>query len=83
MEKEEKMIGSPSGSDEVKKLIAAFDRFIPYQMLDLLGKGGVDEIRLGDQVERKLTIMFADIRDFTTLSETRSWRSSPPAPTTR
>lgn len=46
------------------------DRFVPYTMLSLLEKDDIKEIQLGDQTEKELTILFADIRDFTKLSET-------------
>jgi hemerythrin len=55
--------------EDVHGLIRAYDRFIPYQILDLLGRGSIVDIALGDQVEKRVTIMFSDIRDFTTLSE--------------
>ncbi len=35
-------------SEEVKKLISAYDRFIPYQILKILGKDRITEISLGD-----------------------------------
>jgi hemerythrin len=37
--------------------------------LALLDRGSVLDVQLGDQVERKLTVMFTDIRNFTALSE--------------
>ena len=46
-----------------------YQRFLPHQYLHLLGKRGVEDIRLGDSVERNVTILFSDIRDFTSLSE--------------
>ncbi len=46
------------------------DRFVPYSMLSLLDKDSIRDIQLGDQTEKELTILFADIRDFTKLSET-------------
>lgn len=49
---------------------AAYSRLIPHQLLNLLHTKSIIDVKLGDQVERKLTIMFADIRDFTPLSET-------------
>ena len=48
----------------------AFGRLIPHQLLALLERSSILEVELGDQVERKLTIMFTDIRNFTALSET-------------
>jgi class 3 adenylate cyclase len=47
----------------------SFERFVPKQFLQLLGRVNVDEIRLGDQVLVSMAILFADIRGFTTLSE--------------
>lgn len=50
----------------------AYGRLIPHQLLKLLDIKSVIDIKLGDQVERKMTIMFADIRNFTPLSESMS-----------
>ncbi|GEM_PF-2293689 len=47
----------------------AYERFVPYAFLQLLDKENVIEVKLGDQVEKDMTILFADIRGFTALSE--------------
>ena len=47
----------------------ALNRFVPRQFLDLLDKESILDIAAGDQVLQKMSILFADIRDFTTLSE--------------
>jgi hemerythrin len=47
----------------------AFNRLIPHQLLQLLERDSILDVKLGDQIERKLTIAFTDIRSFTTLSE--------------
>lgn len=47
----------------------AYGRLIPRQLLTLLDRDSIVDVKLGDQIERKLTIMFSDIRDFTPLSE--------------
>lgn len=49
---------------------SALSRFVPVKLMELLGKKDITEVRLGDQVEQRITVMFTDIRSFTTLSET-------------
>jgi two-component system sensor histidine kinase ChiS len=46
-----------------------YERFVPREFLDLLNKASILEIQLGDQIIQKMTVMFADIRGWTTLSE--------------
>ncbi|HRY99911.1 MAG TPA: adenylate/guanylate cyclase domain-containing protein, partial [Bacteroidales bacterium] len=58
--------------DNINGLTEAYSRFVPRQFLDILGKESYTDIRLGDQVEREMTILFSDMRSFTTLSETMS-----------
>lgn len=55
-----------------KELNVAYERFVPQEFLNCLGKSNVVDVHLGDQVEREMTIMFSDIRDFTPLSESLS-----------
>lgn len=45
------------------------DAFLPNQACQLLGKASFRELRLGDMVERILTVMFIDIRGFTSIAE--------------
>lgn len=47
----------------------AFSRLIPHQLVKLLDKDSILDVDLGDHAERNLTVMFSDIRNFTTLSE--------------
>lgn len=54
------------------KLKLAYDRFVPQEFFKLLGKEDITKVKLGDQVERTMTILFSDIRDFTSLSEAMS-----------
>lgn len=55
---------------ELRDTEKAFGRFVPREMLHLLSIDNVRAVRLGMQTERKMTILFADIRNFTGLSET-------------
>lgn len=52
-----------------KKLSLAYERFVPKRLVEILGKEIID-VKLGDDVEQEgASILFADIRDFTSLSE--------------
>ncbi|HAR41349.1 MAG TPA: hypothetical protein DCS07_01755 [Bdellovibrionales bacterium] len=55
-----------------QKLLDAFARFIPTDFLRCLGKHDITQVRLGDATERKMAVLFSDIRSFSTLSETLS-----------
>ena len=47
----------------------SWNRFIPHEFLVNLERKSIDEVRLGDHVQREMTVFFSDIRDFTNLSE--------------
>jgi class 3 adenylate cyclase len=47
----------------------AYERFVPRQFLQLLDKESIVEVQLGDQVRKEMAVLFADIRNFTSLSE--------------
>ena len=47
-------------------------RFLPIEFLHVLGKESIVDVHLGDQVEKEVTVMFADIRSYTTLAENLS-----------
>ncbi|MDD4928700.1 MAG: adenylate/guanylate cyclase domain-containing protein [Gallionella sp.] len=53
----------------LKQTEGAFGRLIPHKLLELMGRNSILDVQLGDQFERKLTVMCTDIRDFTMLSE--------------
>ncbi|HEY9729111.1 MAG TPA: ATP-binding protein [Chroococcales cyanobacterium] len=55
---------------ELANFNIAYRRFVPYEFLQLLNKESIIDVRLGDQVHQEMSILFSDIRDFTTLSET-------------
>ena len=56
--------------DAESDLTDAYGRFVPHQFLHLLGYESIIDVNLGDQVQQEMSVLFADIRDFTTLSET-------------
>ncbi|KAJ3325307.1 hypothetical protein HDU76_013193 [Blyttiomyces sp. JEL0837] len=47
----------------------AVHRFVPSQLLDLLGVQSITDAKLGDTVLKQVSVFFADIRDFTKMSE--------------
>ncbi len=53
-----------------EKLTDAYGRFVPHEFLHFLGYESILEVKLGDQVQKEMSVLFSDIRDFTTLSET-------------
>ena len=54
------------------RISEANSRFVPKEFLNNLGKSSIEEVTLGDQVAREMTVVFTDIRDFTSLSENLS-----------
>jgi len=54
---------------QISKVHGAYSRFIPQDLLQLLGRESIVDVRLGDQVLREMAVMFLDIRQFSKLSE--------------
>ena len=57
-------------AEELLQLNEALSRFVPRQFLHFLGKESIRDVQLGDQIRQEMSVLFADIRNFTTLSET-------------
>ena len=55
---------------ELSKLNQSYSRFLPKQFLRFLGHESIVEVSLGESVQKEMSILFSDIRSFTTLSET-------------
>ncbi len=45
-------------------------RFVPVEFLSRLGRRSVSQVRRGDAAKARLTVLFLDVRGFTTLAET-------------
>lgn len=54
---------------KLAKLNATYERFVPSEFLKLLGQQSITQVKLGDQKRYDMSILFADIRSFTKLSE--------------
>ena len=54
---------------DLSNLSLAYAKFVPKEFLQFLDKSSIIDVELGDTVEREMSILFSDIRDFTKLSE--------------
>ncbi len=55
--------------DLLRQTETAYGRFVPHQLLRLFNVESILDLELGAQTEKSMTILFADIRDFTFVSE--------------
>jgi predicted ATPase/class 3 adenylate cyclase len=55
--------------ESVSELNRAYRRFVPHEFLRTLGRESILDVRLGDQIRGEMTVLFSDIRSYTTLSE--------------
>lgn len=53
----------------ISSLSETYYKFVPKQFLQFLDKKDIQDIKLGDQILKKMAVMFCDIRDFTAISE--------------
>jgi adenylate cyclase len=58
-----------ASKQELEKIAAASARFVPREFLSILNKKSIVEATLGEAVQAEMTILFADIRSFTSISE--------------
>ena len=56
-------------TNELFQLNKAYERFVPKQFLELLDKESIVDVELGDQVQLEMSVLFSDVRNFTTMSE--------------
>ena len=50
-------------------LNTSYSRFVPFEFMKELGRESILDVKLGDQVHKEMTVMFSDIRSYTTLAE--------------
>jgi adenylate cyclase len=55
--------------DVQTRMTNSFARFVPKEFLKYLSKESIVDVELGNQVQKNMTVLFSDIRSFTTLSE--------------
>jgi signal transduction histidine kinase/class 3 adenylate cyclase/CheY-like chemotaxis protein len=55
---------------QLTKTTQSFGRFVPLEYLNFLERESIVDVRLGDHISKEMTVMFSDLRAFTTISET-------------
>lgn len=55
--------------DAMLKIHEVTKKFVPNEFISMLGKEKLIDVKLGDLVEKEVTVLFTDIREFTSLSE--------------
>jgi class 3 adenylate cyclase len=55
--------------EAMRRIYDATNKFVPYEFIQALGRDVITDVRLGDQVEKIVTVLFSDIRNYTTISE--------------
>ena len=58
--------------EHLDKLYRRTERFIPKRFIQLLNKENIEEVELGDSVEKQISALFNDIRNFTSIIEKKS-----------
>ncbi len=54
---------------DLKQTNLSIERFVPHAFLAMIGKPSIVAVELGDNTRKEMTVLFSDIRNFTTLSE--------------
>ena len=55
--------------EAMRRIYEITAKFVPYEFIGSLGHNVITDVKLGDQVEKVVTVLFTDIRDYTSLSE--------------
>lgn len=55
--------------NDLKETNLSIERFVPHAFLAKIGKANILSVALGDNKRQDMTILFSDIRNFTSLSE--------------
>ena len=54
---------------DLHRINTVTSKFVPNEFLRSLGRERISEVMLGDHTEREVSVLFLDIRDYTTLAE--------------
>ena len=62
--------------ERLERMRDTFARVVPTEFLTNLGRKNFTEVRLGESVQKEMTVLFSDMRDFTTIVESLGSSSS-------
>lgn len=65
----EKLVSRIKASINLAKMNRAYKRFVPPEFINLLNKKDISELKLGDHVQKRMTVLFCDLRNYTRISE--------------
>jgi two-component system sensor histidine kinase ChiS len=57
---------------QLSKTTQSFGRFVPLEYLSFLDRESIVDVQLGDHISKEMTVMFSDLRGFTSISESMS-----------
>jgi len=55
--------------ETIEKKKASFERFVPTDFISILNREEIEDVAIGDSSHENMSVLFSDIRSFTTLSE--------------
>lgn len=58
-----------NSKQQLQDVVGATSRFVPKMFLKLLKKDSIADVVLSDYIEKQVTVLFLDIRSFTSISE--------------
>jgi class 3 adenylate cyclase len=69
---EDRIRGQMESLQKTQQMLEAFSRFVPQQFVHYLQVDDILQLKLGHAVQKDMTLLFVDIRNFTGLSEKMS-----------
>ena len=55
--------------NDIQIINTSYERFVPKEFLTLLEKRTIIDVGIGDSASKKMSVLFSDMRDFTSISE--------------
>jgi len=66
---EKNILEAKEREEAMRRIYEVTAKFVPYEFIKSLGHDVITDVKLGDQVEKIVTVLFSDIRNYTTFSE--------------